>query len=34
MIVNWNHLEEWLWRMDQLRQMLRIQREASPLRCA
>jgi hypothetical protein len=34
MIVKWNHLEEWLWRMDQLRQMVRVRREASPLRCA
>jgi len=34
MSVNWNRLDEWLWRMDQLRQIVRIQAEASPYGCA
>jgi hypothetical protein len=30
MTASWNHLEEWLWRMDQLRQMIDIQEKSSP----
>jgi hypothetical protein len=32
MIPNWNRLEEWLWRADELRRMLEYQEEISPFR--